>query len=318
MNPPPVFLVTGAMGCIGAWALRHLVHAGHRVVSFDLSDTRHRVDMLLSSREQEAISYVRGDLTDTAQVVDTVTRQGVTHIIHLAALQVPFCRANPVLGAQVNVVGTVNVFEAARAAGIRHLAYASSIAVYGAPEDYADTVIDDASPLKPRTLYGVYKRANEGTAEVYWRENSISSIALRPFTVYGVGRDQGLTSDPTKAMLAAAKGEAFEIGFSGPMQFQWASDVAQQFIDAATRPLDGSFVFNLDTKAVEVAEVVDIIRALRPGAQVTFKQNDLPFPAEFDTVTFRRHIPTIYETPLRDGIRATIEQFESQIANRKS
>ncbi len=306
----PTYLVTGAMGCIGAWTLRHLVHAGHRAVSFDQSETRHRVDLLLTREEQKSIIYVRGDLTDTAQVAEAVASHGVTHIIHLAALQVPFCRANPVLGAQVNVVGTVNVFEAARAAGIRHLAYASSIAVYGAPEDYEETRIDDTSALRPRTLYGVYKRANEGTAEVYWRENGISSMALRPFTVYGVGRDQGLTSDPTKAMLAAARGEAFEIGFSGPMQFQWASDVARQFIDAAERQLDGSFVFNLDTKAVQVSEVVDLIRDLRPGARVTFKQNDLPFPAEYDTATFRRHIPAIYETPLREGIRETIELFE--------
>jgi nucleoside-diphosphate-sugar epimerase len=314
LNTPPVFLVTGALGCIGAWTLYHLVRAGHRAVSFDQGDSRHRVDLLLTRDEQERVVFLRGDLTNTADVSEAVAGYGVTHIVHLAALQVPFCRANPVLGAQVNVVGTVNVFEAARAAGIRHLAYASSIAVYGAPEDYEETRIDDTSALKPRTLYGVYKRANEGTAEVYWRENGISSIALRPFTVYGVGRDQGLTSDPTKAMLAAARGEPYEIGFSGPMQFQWASDVARQFIDAAERRLEGSFVFNLDTKAVQVSEVVEIIRDLRPGARVTFKQNDLPFPAEFDTATFRRLIPTIFETPLREGIRETLELFEVKSA----
>ena len=122
------------MGCIGAWVLYHLQRQGKQAVCFDLSDDRHRLDLLLSRDEQSAITFVRGDLTDGRQVLDAFTTHGVTHIVHLAALQVPFCRANPALGAQVNVTGTVNIFEAARQAGVRQLAYASSIAVYGPPE----------------------------------------------------------------------------------------------------------------------------------------------------------------------------------------
>src|SRR5258708_2646134 len=123
------YLVTGALGCIGAWTVYHLVQQGHKVVSFDLADHGHRIDMLLTPEEQQAVTFVRGDLVDTAQVLQTFNDHGITHVIHLAALQVPFCRANPVLGAQVNVVGTVNIFEAARQTGVSHLAYASSIAV---------------------------------------------------------------------------------------------------------------------------------------------------------------------------------------------
>jgi len=212
------YLVTGALGCIGAWTVYHLLKQGERVVSFDLYDRGHRLDLLLTPDEQKAITFVRGDLADFSQVLDAFKTHNVTHVVHLAALQVPFCRADPVKGAQVNVVGTVNMFEAAKQTGVSHLAYASSIAVYGPPDEYSAGPIAHTAQFAPRTLYGVYKQANEGTARVYWLDYKISSTALRPYTVYGPGRDQGLTSDPTKAMLAAAASHPFHINFGGRMR----------------------------------------------------------------------------------------------------
>ena len=237
------YLVTGGMGCIGAWALTHLQRSGKRAVNFDLSDDRHRINWLLSAEQQADISFVQGDLRDTEAVKAVFVQHDITHVIHLAALQVPFCRANPPLGAEVNVTGTVNVFEAARAQGIGHIAYASSIGVYGPPSDFPPGLIAHDAPKRPRTLYGAYKVCNEGTALVYFEENGISSTALRPYTVYGVGRDQGMTSEPTHALVAAVKGQPYQIGFSGTMQFQLASDVARQFILAAEQPLDGRLRF---------------------------------------------------------------------------
>src|SRR5579871_1825458 len=128
---PENYLVTGAMGCIGAWTLYHLVREGKHAVSFDLSDNRQRLDLLMSKDEQNAITFVQGDLTSFDQVNAVMRDQQITHIVHLAALQVPFCRANPVVGSQVNVTGTVNIFESAKQNAIHHLTFASSMAVYG-------------------------------------------------------------------------------------------------------------------------------------------------------------------------------------------
>jgi len=307
--PKKTFLVTGAMGCIGAWVLKHLLAQGQRVVAFDLSTDRHRLDWVMNSAEQAAITFVQADLTDAMQVRDAFKAYPVTHTIHLAALQVPFCRANPVLGSQVNVTGTVNLFEAAREAGVRHLAYASSIAVYGPASAYPSGPVAHEALHAPQTLYGVYKMANEGTARIYWQDHKISSIGLRPYTVYGVGRDQGITSDPTKAMWAAVKGDAFEIAFGGVMQFQLASDVALQFIDAAEQNLKGAHVFNLGTPPVSVDEVIELIRQVKPDAQISRKEMYLPFPESFDDSALRAHVPHVYETPLADGVRLTMEHF---------
>ncbi len=307
----PITLITGTMGCLGAWAAAHLVRRGESVISFDLSTDRSRLNLLLSPEEQSTITFIQGDITDFGQVQRAINEHGVTHIIHLAALQVPFCRANPVLGSQVNVTGTVNVFEAARQAGLKHLAHASSIAVYGPPSDYpSGGVIGHDAPLAPRTLYGVYKVANEGTARIYWQDHGLSSIGLRPHTVYGLGRDQGLTSDPTKAMLAAAAGVPFTINFGGSVQMQHASDVAQQFIDASRQPIEGAPVYTLGTPAVSVADIITHIKAARPDADIRHTDKSLPFPAGFDDAALRAAVPTVYETPLAQGVERTVRAFE--------
>jgi nucleoside-diphosphate-sugar epimerase len=99
-----------------------------------------------------------------------VAQHRVRAIIHLAALQVPFCKADPAAGARANVVGTVNVLEAARHAGLKRVAYASSIA--------ALSFLPDAPWLA--TLYGAYKLANEMTAKVYFQDWGVPSVGLRP------------------------------------------------------------------------------------------------------------------------------------------
>jgi UDP-glucuronate 4-epimerase len=167
------WLVTGALGCIGAWAAITLVREGARVTAFDLGDDPRRLRLIGTPREIDAVDFVRGDITDFATVEAVLAEHEITHVVHLAALQVPFVRENPVLGSQVNVTGTVNLFEAGRRHGLlTPIAYASSAAVY-----------DRNGAVAPATLYGVFKLANEGTAAVFAADHGVASVGLRPFTV---------------------------------------------------------------------------------------------------------------------------------------
>ena len=104
----------------------------------------------------------------------------------------------------VNVVGTLNVFEVARRRReqVQGIVYASSAAVFGPEEAYGGSTIPEGAPLLPDTHYGVFKQCNEGNARVYFLDDGISSVGLRPWAVYGVGRDRGITSGPTKAIKA--------------------------------------------------------------------------------------------------------------------
>jgi nucleoside-diphosphate-sugar epimerase len=307
------YLVTGAMGCIGAWTLHHLVKTGQQAISFDLSENRSRLNLLLTPEEQEKITFVSGDLRDYKQVEAVIRENNVSHIIHLAALQVPFCRENPVMGAEVNVVGMVNILQAAKTLNIPQIAYASSIAVYGSSADYHLNLLPHDAPAMPRTLYGVYKVADEGMARVYSQDYGLNSVGLRPYVVYGLGRDQGLTSDPTKAILAAAKGENYQINFGGVMQFQWASDVALQFIEVATKPFKGAVVYNLGGRPSTVEGFIAALHQLKPNIEIKNTENILPFPQAFDDSALREAF-TVYETPLAEGIERTLTQFELALA----
>ncbi len=102
------------MGCIGAWTVRNLLREGAEVVAFDLAPNPRRIRQICTEEELARLTIVQGDITDLASVEQGLDEHGITNIIHLAALQVPFCRADPPLGARVNVLGTVNIFDAAQ------------------------------------------------------------------------------------------------------------------------------------------------------------------------------------------------------------
>jgi UDP-glucuronate 4-epimerase len=292
------FLVTGALGCIGAWTVATLVREGAGVVAFDLADDDRRLRLVVSPEELERVTLVKGDVTDLGAVERVLAEEAITHVVHLAALQIPFCRADPVLGAQVNVTGTVNVFEAVKRRGLTTtVAYASSAAVY-----------DERGEIAPKTLYGVYKVANEGTARIYGQDDGIASIGLRPFSVYGPARDQGLTAAPTLAIEAAVRGEPYRIGFGGRTQLHYTADVARAFVAAARSEPAGAVVFNLGGPSTSVAELVALVEAAVPGAEITFDDTPLPLPPQLPEPWFDSPL-----TPLEEGIAETAAAFRSLV-----
>jgi UDP-glucuronate 4-epimerase len=311
----PCVLVTGAHGCIGAWVVRELLERGDRVVVLDQGADPRRLLLVLERQRVSTLDHVSADITDMAALEEVFDTRPVSHVIHLAALQVPFCRADPALGARVNVVGTVNVFEAARRRHdrVEMIVYASSIAAYDAVE-----VGGGAEMVgMPGTIYGVYKRANEGTAQVYHQDHGLASVGLRPHTVFGPGRDQGLTSSPTTAMLAAAAGRPYRIRYGGVSQFQYAPDVARAFVQAAFCGHRGATVHNLAGEAVAMIDVVAAIEAAAPGAagSIGFDQVELPFPGSVDATSLRELVGTVGETPFPDAVADAVTRFRTLLAD---
>ena len=313
------FLVTGAMGCLGAWTTRALVDEGADIVAFDYSTDDHRLRLLLSDEELPGLRLVQGDIADTDTVLGVVEQERITHIIHLAALQVPFCRADPPRGAAVNVTGTVNIFEAARSSPrVEGVTYASSVAVFGPTHLYGDVVGDD-DPRAPETIYGVYKQAGEDAARVYALDHGLASVGLRPHTIYGPGRDQGLTSEATWAMVAAAAGVPFRISHGGSSQYQYAPDVARLFVAAARARPDGAEALNLGGPSAAMHEVVAAIEAACAESAGTIGHEEvaLPFPAHLDDSGLRRLLGDVTYTPLVEGVAASIDLFRRLIAEQK-
>jgi nucleoside-diphosphate-sugar epimerase len=305
-------LVTGGQGCIGAWVVKGLADRGIDVLMFDVEPEPKRLSLIAPPEAIARVKVETGAIEDTARVKSIIAFEGITHIVHLAAVLMPFCQANPVIGAMINVIGTLNLFEGARDSGRNvRIVYASSSAVWGPRELYEDRPLTEEDRPAPAYHYGVFKHANEGNARVFYATNGISSIALRPWTVYGIGRDSGLTADPTLAIRATALNEPFQIRLSGNMDLQYVGDVAETFIHCLLSPVEGAHVFNLAGDIVDMQDFIVTLDRIQPGAAtlITSSGPQVPVAFKMDDSLLRRTVGDMPRTPLKEGIAQTLEGF---------
>jgi len=316
------FLITGALGCIGAWTVRELVRDGVSVVGYDVGTNARRLALVMSPDELDRVTLVGGDITDLDALDRTLGAHDITNVIHLAALQVPFCRADPPLGARVNVVGTVNVFEAVRRRSdsghpMAPVVYTGSIGMFSASDvDPATNRLLESAEPHPGNHYGVYKFANEGTARIYLADAGVPSVGLRPMTVYGAGRDQGMTSGPTVAIAAAVLGTPFRISFGGSTLFQYARDVARTLILASRSEPAGARVFNLGGSPVALQDWIIAIEEIVPRARglISAEATPLPFPSDIEHTSLAA-LGDVPVTPHRDAIAQTADIYRRLLAD---
>ena len=170
--------------------------------------------------------------------------------------------------------------------------------------------------LYPTSHYGVYKVANEQAARVYWQTGGIASIGLRPHSAYGPGRDQGVTSKPTLAMIAAAAGRPYHVDFGGRYQFQFVEDVAAAFIAAARADRPGAEVYSLGGPRIGVDEIVEVIAGWSPGRAAGSRSATGCSPSPPRSTAGRSRGPGPQPvTPLEDGVRLTIETYRAGLRN---
>jgi len=306
-------LMTGGYGCIGSWVAKQLVDQGQELWIYDLKEDTHRLDLLLEPEQKERVHFLAGDVSDPAAVLKTIEQLGATHLLHLAGLQAPTCRANPILGAKVNVIGTLALFEAAVAlkGQVERVVYASSAAVHGPADPDSQGPLADEVRLTPMTHYGAYKVCNELNARVYWLEQGIPSVGLRPWTVYGVGRDFGMTSEPTKAIKSVVAGRPFRISYGGLQDFQYVGDVAATFLRALTGPFEGADAFNVRGAVEPMESFIRKLEDVAPEAAGTVTHGDarLPIAPDLDDSRLEARLGPLSRTPLRDGIAETYQRF---------
>lgn len=169
-------LVTGGAGYVGSHMVKMLRRAGAEVVVFDN----------LSSGPRAAVTgstFVPGDVTDRAAVAALFERFRIDAVMHFAALiQVGESVREPASYYRTNFVGTLNVLDAMRAAGVRHFIFSSSAAIFGEPKY---TPIDEVHPAAPINPYGFSKLAVERALADYDRAYGIRSVSLRYFNAAG-------------------------------------------------------------------------------------------------------------------------------------
>jgi UDP-glucose 4-epimerase len=261
---PRRILVTGGTGFIGSWSALALWNAGWTVAIFDRRDDDTMLSRIGERNWHRSLTRITGDIRDPDTVHHAVKTFEPSVILHLAATLIPACHADPSNGARVNVVGLVNVFEAARARGVERIVYASSAAAH---------VRDESGALS--SLYGAYKLAGEEIAKVYWSAYRLPSVGLTPSVVYGYGRGDGsadgggMTAVATQAIVAAIRGEAFSIPLAGKYRFESVEEVADVIEKCATGALRGAFVSDITTTETSVEDFVRLLRKAFPQSRVT-------------------------------------------------
>ena len=307
-------LLTGGYGFFGAWIVRNLLERGDEAFIYDLKEDPRRLRPIMTEAQVQRVTFVPGDVTDQTGLKAAIDRHAISHVVHLAGLQVPTCRANPILGAKVNVLGTLAVFEAVRESQpqVKRLVYASSAAVFGPPEAYPPGPLADDVKLVPTTHYGFFKCCNEGNARIYFQDHGLSSIGLRPWTVYGVGRDVGMTSEPTKAIKALALGRPYHITYGGWQDLQYVDDVAKTFIRCLEAPYQGAKSYNLRGDVVDLPTFHRALCQVEPMAAklITHGDQQIGIAYDLDDAALQRDLGPLSKTPLVEGIRRTLVLFK--------
>ena len=292
-------IVTGAGGCIGSWVLAILHRSNIPCVGVDLSLDKKRVQLLLDS-DSSKITWDQCDITDFTSLKKLINNYNAKAIIHLAGLQVPFCSSNPSLGARVNVEGTINIFQIARENNIKRTVYASSVAALGMPP----------KGLWKETLYGAYKLVNEHSAYVYWSDWQVPSIGIRPNIVYGLGRDQGISSKNTIALQAASLGLKYEIPYTGQYSWLYAGEAASAFITCVSEDMKGADVYNLNGSCQTIKYGLSLLDKIKPDNKVTCSGSSLPFPSDLDDSPLRDKIGDYPSISIEEGVSSTIKAFD--------
>ena len=290
-------LIFGGSGFLGSWITKSLLKKNLKITIFDL---RIKTELLknLIGDEFNNIDFIEGDITDFEGVLKAT--KDMDYILNLAGLMTPDCSSNPSLGAEVNVKGSINVFEAIKRNNIKFLIYTSSGGVYGNEDKY--------NPF-PETHYGAFKLAVEGIARAYFNESLISSVGLRPFVIYGPGREIGGTAGVTLACKAAKQNLKYTVGFSGKAGFVYVEDVTnlvERLIDKA--PV-GAITMNINGITTSVENFVSIIKKNIPDANVKFSGKPLSVVEEILGGEPSKTFKDFKYTSLDNGINKTINFY---------
>lgn len=294
------YLVTGGTGFVGAWVVRDLVARGHEVRVFDLRPNPDHLDFVSPGLSAGA-ECVAGDIRDGAAV--RAAMEGCDRAIHLAGVMTVDCARDPVAGAMINLIGSLNMFEAAIAEGLPGLAYVSTAGVFGPT---------DAQNPKPATHYGTFKLAVEGSARAYLADHGFPSVGFRPYIVYGPGASSGIAAGPSIALRAAHEGRPATIRFSGRVGFVHVEEVAAAFVAAAETPPEGAESWVLAGETAEMDAFLAALRAEIPGADIAVDGPPLRIPPEIGAGPRPAFLAAAPQIGLADGVARTLAHYRNR------
>lgn len=314
----PTALVTGAGGFIGSHLVEALVRAGTRVralVHYNSAGRRGHLDDLTSDL-LDGVEILAGDVADAACVQAAV--QGCTHVYHLAALiGIPYSYRAPESYVRTNVVGTLNILEACRAAGVARLIHTSTSEVYGSP---GTIPIEESHPLHPQSPYAATKTAADMLALSYHASFRLPVTVIRPFNTYGP-RQSARAVIPTVVMQAVTTGSVMLGTTETTRDFLFVHDTVRGFLAAAdANGVDGEVIqlgTGVGTRINDIVQAVGDLLGRRLEVR-TDPQRIRPAASEVDQLVCRADLARRLlgwepRVDLRTGLGHTIAWLQDHL-----
>ena len=310
-----MYLVTGGGGFIGSHIVEKFAAMGEKVRVFDNFSFGKAANLTQVEGQVEIIS---GDLLDPAALNQAMS--GVRVVFHQAALRsVPFSVENPALVNRVNVEGTLNVFVAARDAGVKRVVYASSSSVYGKSPTLPKREQDMPAPISP---YAASKVAGEYYGKVFTELYGLETVGLRYFNVYGPRQDPNsqYAAVIPRFVNWAFQGEPLEIHGDGlqSRDFTYIDNVVSANLQAAESQLGAGEVFNVGQgRSHTLLEVVDLLEDIIGTKlqllHIAARAGDVRH-TQADISEARRCLSYIPEISFEEGLSRTVAYLGKQIA----
>lgn len=320
-------LITGGMGVMGAETSRKFVNEGHRPVIF----ARHRDDTLIHDIIDK-VDVELGDILDLPRLLQVIKMHKVTHIVHTAAFVGAVSQENPALSIQVNVLGTVNVLEAARLFEVKRVVYTSAKGIYGPIRgEYEHPTykpIQEDMPKNPVRIYDSAKLMGEHTCLYYQANLDLDVVVLRFATTYGPGKaarhgKMGVTSQIVESPFL---GLPFHLAQGGDQKddFIYNKDSAQGIYLACVAEKLQNRVFNIGTGVgVTLQDFARVLRRILPKADIQIGPGlnffNSPYPASgvYDISRAERELGYKPRYDVESGIANYIESLERMRARGK-
>lgn len=299
-------LVIGGTGFIGSRAAKFLIEQGERVVAMDHYPNPDRVKEI-----KDDLTVVEGSITNFEILIETIKRHQVNKIINTAYHLESHSELNPHEAIKVNILGTDNVFEAARIMGIKRVVWASSVAVYGDKKRAGGTPQNEDAPCVPITVYGAGKQFTEFMIHFYNTKYDMDFVALRPTAIYGTGRSTGATSWLSDFIDMPVQGKVARIPPSPDQTLGWCyvDDAAAAFVAVCQH--EGkcpSEIYHIGSFRATVEELMGIVAGEIPGTRVEYGDRYIYYLDVPDNSRIQRDIGFELKFDLEKGVKEHISR----------
>jgi nucleoside-diphosphate-sugar epimerase len=306
-------LITGA-GLIGAHAAQHAVDAGNKVVLYDLSPNRKYIQEIVG---KDRVEVVAADIRDLPALLSALERFAVDTLVHTAGLIGSRVQENSYTGATNNILGTINVLEAARLRQLCRVVYISTFGVYDRSK-INDSVVRESHPIGGHNLYATTKVCSEHLVHAYAALYKLDTAILRPGGVFGRGFYVG-GSTVGKIMrdlaLNIIKGEpiTLDAGTYGLNEYAYGKDVGLAVFLACQKENLKQRIYNAGTGVVTgPEELAQVVRELSPNIKVTVSgagKADRNKAIPLDLSISRAELGYAPRFPLKEALRDYMDEL---------